>query len=313
MNQDTKLYEHGCAWVDGEFVPIHEARIPLLDTGFIRSDVTYDTVAVWAGNFFRLDDHLARFEGGIQKLRMNPSLTLDEMRQILFGCVRRTGLKNAYVQMILSRGTAPPGSRDPRLFQNRFYAYAIPYVWILTPEKVEEGLHLIIAKDVIRTPPKAIDPTVKNFQWGDLVRGLYEAYDRGGHNVVLCDGEGHLTEGPGFNLFAVYNNILYTPASGVLLGVTRQTVLDIAQEMEVETRVESFKANLLYEADEILISSTAGGIMPVTRLDNKPVGDGKPGELTMSIHRRYWEEHTGGKWTTPVDDPVDDPVDYGAR
>ena len=301
MSQRINMFEEGCAWIDGEFVPIQEARIPLLDTGFLRSDVTYDTVAVWAGSFFRLDDHLARFKNGIQKLRMTSPVAPDEMRQILFGCVRRAGLKDAFVQMILSRGVAPKGSRDPRLYQNRFYAYAIPYVWILPPEKVEAGLHLIVARDVIRTPAYAIDPTIKNFQWGDLVRGLYEAYDRGGQNVVLCDEAGNVTEGPGFNLFALHDNVLYTPEAGVLLGITRQTVLDLAREMKVETRVEALKADLLYEADEIFISSTAGGVMPVTQLDNRPVGDNKAGELTMSIYRRYWEEHAGGKWTTAVD------------
>ena len=232
MSQQLNQFEDGCAWIDGEFYPIQDARIPLLDTGFLRSDVTYDTVAVWEGNFFRLDDHLARFEGGIQKLRMTPPVTPDEMRQILFGCVRRTRLRNAFVQMILSRGVAPKGSRDPRTYDNRFYAYAIPYVWILPPEYVEAGLHLIVARDVIRTPASAIDPTIKNFQWGDLVRGLYEAYDRGGQNVVLCNEAGNVTEGPGFNLFALHNNVLYTPESGVLLGITRQTVLDLAQEMK---------------------------------------------------------------------------------
>lgn len=125
------LYREGCAWIDGDYLPISEARIPIIDSGFSRSDVTYDVVAVWNGKFFRLDDHLARFESSWRRLRMSPPVSPDVIRDILFQCVRRSGLQNAYVDMIMSRGTPPPGIRDPRRFVNCFYAYAIPYVWIV--------------------------------------------------------------------------------------------------------------------------------------------------------------------------------------
>ena len=107
-----------------------------MDSGFTRSDVTYDVVAVWNGKFFRLQDHLNRFERGWKRLRMNPELSVAQMREILFECVRRSGLRNAYVEMIISRGLDEEGSRDPRRFRNRFYAYAIPYVWIGKPGKI---------------------------------------------------------------------------------------------------------------------------------------------------------------------------------
>ena len=93
--------------------------------------------------------------------------------------------------MILSRGVDEDGSRDPRRFSNRFYAYAIPYVWIAKPEIQAAGIHLVIAEKTIRIPSEAIDPTVKNFHWGDLIRGIYEAYDRGGFTAVLPDADGN--------------------------------------------------------------------------------------------------------------------------
>ena len=197
-------FADGCAFIDGEYVPIAEARIPIIDTGFLRSDVTYDVVAVWNGKFFRLEDHLDRFERGWNRLQMKPDVSKDEIREILFECVRRSGIRNAYVDMIMSRGIDEDGSRDPRRFRNRFYAYAIPYVWIVKPEDQEVGTHLVIAEKTIRVPPDAIDPTIKNFHWGDLIRGVYEAYDRGGYTVVLPDADGNITEGPGFNVFVYY-------------------------------------------------------------------------------------------------------------
>ncbi len=138
-------YAAGCAWVEGEYLPIADARIPITDTGFTRSDCTYDVVAVWHGRFFRLDAHLARFECSWQALRLSPPLDREAMADVLHECVRRSGLHEAYVEMIVTRGSPPPGVRDPRRFANRFYAFAIPYVWIATREVQARGLHLAIA------------------------------------------------------------------------------------------------------------------------------------------------------------------------
>jgi branched-chain amino acid aminotransferase len=294
-------FADGCAFIEGAYYPIAEARIPILDTGFTRSDLTYDVVAVWNGKFFRLDEHLNRFQKSWQRLRLNPGLSLEEMRATLFECVRRSGLRNAYVEMILSRGVDEDGSRDPRRFSNRFYAYAIPYVWIAKPAIQAAGIHLVIAEKTIRIPSEAIDPTVKNFQWGDLVRGIYEAYDRGGFTAVLPDAEGNITEGPGFNIFIYYESQLLTPASGVLEGITRQTVLFLAEEQGIPARQTMFNTEVVEKAAEIFITSTAGGVMPVTTVNGKPVGDGKPGPVTTLIQKRYWEAHDEKPWATAVD------------
>ena len=300
----TNPYADGCAFIEGKYLPIAEARIPILDTGFTRSDLTYDVVAVWKGKFFRIDDHLKRFANSYTQLRMNPTIPLAQMREILFECVRRAGIRNAYVEMILSRGIDEDGTRDPRRFRNCFYAYAIPYVWIAKPQDQEAGIHLVIAEKTIRIPSDAVDPTVKNFHWGDLVRGIYEAYDRGGYTVVLPDAEGNITEGPGFNVFVYYRGSLLTPAHGVLKGITRQTVIDLAEEQGIPVRPDMFGADVLMAAEEVFLTSTAGGVMPVTSVNGITIGDGKPGKITTLIQKRYWETHDEGPWTTPVDYPT---------
>ncbi len=297
----NERFAAGCAWVDGEYCPIDEARIPILDMGFSRSDATYDVVAVWHGAFFRLDDHLDRFERSWQLLRMKPPLAREGMREILMECVRRSGLRDAYVEMICTRGVPAPGVRDPRQVANRFYAFAIPYVWISSPEQQAAGLALVIARSTERIAARAVDPSVKNFHWGDLVRGAFEAFDREAHTAVLLDAAGHVTEGPGFNLFAYYRGTLLTPVEGVLQGITRRTVLELAAEEGLPTRAAMFDAEMLVAADEIFLTSTAGGVMPVSSLDGRPVGDGRPGPVTCRLRRRYWEAHAAGPWTTPVE------------
>jgi branched-chain amino acid aminotransferase len=294
-------YAEGCAYIEGHYCPIAEARIPITDVGFLKSDATYDVVAVWKGRFFRLEDHLDRFERSIRALHMSLPVDRDELRRILFECVRRAGLRDSYVDMIATRGVAEGGNRDPRRFSNRFYAYAVPYVWIVRPEQQEKGAHLVIAERTVRIPSHSVDPTVKNFHWADLTRGLYEAYERGGDHAVLPDSDGNLTEGPGFNIFAVKDGELFTPPDGALEGITRRTVLELAEEQGIAIRVEPLAAAWLPSADEVFATSTAGGVMPMTTLDGRPVGSGVPGPVTSLLRDRYWQAHEEERWTTPVD------------
>ena len=301
----------GAAWIDGEFVPARDARIRILDTGFVRSDLTYDVVGVWDGAFFRLDDHLERFKRNWLRLRLTPPLDRPEMRDVLIQLVARSGLREAYVAMIVTRGVPGPGERDPRHFENRFYAYAIPYVWIVSPELQQIGTHVVVARDTRRVPPGSFDPTVKNFQWGDLMRGLYEAYDRNAFTAILTDGEGNVTEGPGFNVFALIDGVLRTPDRGVFDGMTRRTIIELAAIEGIPAQAENMPVSTLYEAAELFMTSTAGGVMPVTTLDGAPVGDGRPGPITMRLREAYWAAHANPRYTTSVTYSADGAEDAG--
>lgn len=291
----------GAAFVEGVYVPVGEARLPLLDWGFLKSDVTYDVVGVWAGRFFRLDDHLDRFFANIERLRLTCPYRREEVAAILHRCVSLARLREAYVEMITTRGLAAAGSRDPRACENRFYAFAIPYVWIAPPEKQKAGLNLVIGSPQ-RIPPESIDPRAKNFHWGDLVRGLFEAYDRGADTVVLLDRDGNVTEGPGFNLFALVGSELVTPPGGVLEGITRRTVIELAESIGRPVRLRPLGARELARAEEIFLTSTAGGVLPVGRLDGRPVGNGRPGPVTRELKGLYWAAHEDPRFTTPVEE-----------
>jgi branched-chain amino acid aminotransferase len=285
--------------VDGDFCPVSEARIPVLDFGLLRSDATYDVVHVWKGHFFRLDLHIERFQRGIAKLRMTLPFDVAELEQILKQCVIRSGLDDAYVEMIMTRGMPRGGSRDPRQAVNRFIAFAIPFGWIANEEQRRRGLNLHISA-IPRIDPASVDPTVKNYHWLDLVAGLFEAYDHGRENVVLIDRDGNLTEGPGFNLFAIHDGDVTTPGRGVLEGITRRTALELCAELNISTDASVLTPDDLRTADEAFITSTAGGIMPVTRIDDKPLGQGLPGPVTKAVTALYWAKHSDPTWTTPV-------------
>jgi branched-subunit amino acid aminotransferase/4-amino-4-deoxychorismate lyase len=295
-------YASGCAWIEGQYVPIAEARIPILDTGFTRSDLSYDVAAVWKGRFFRLDDHIDRLFAGCKRIRITPPASKGEIRSIMIETVRLSKLRDAYVEVVVTRGVPGPGERDPRLWTPCLYAYAIPYVWIVRPEVQDQGgTDVVVARNTRRIPPGSVDPTVKNYHWGDLVRSLYEAYDRDSWLAILPDADGLVTEGAGFNVFAVIDDALYTPARGVLLGITRRTVIEIAKQLGLPVHVGDLPVGELYRADELFLTSTAGGIMPVAKLDGQPVGNGKMGGITEKIRTRYWDLHTDPKLSFAVD------------
>ena len=290
----------GVAYIDGGFCPISEARIPVLDWGFLRSDATYDVVHVWRRRFFRLDAHLDRFLASVETLRLSLPFGRAELTGILKDCVRRSGLDDAYVEMICTRGASPTFSRDPRDAVNRFIAFAIPFSWVGDEDQRRRGLHLAVA-EARRIPPQSIDPRVKNYHWLDLVTGLFEAYDQGAENVLLLDLEGNVAEGPGFNVFAVEAGRISTPASGVLEGITRRTALELAAELGITGGTGVLSPAALKTADEVFITSTAGGIMPIASIDGHRIGRDVPGPITRRLTELYWEKHEDPAWTTPVD------------
>ncbi|WFU39986.1 aminotransferase class IV [Bradyrhizobium sp. CB82] len=296
---DRRLYPHGVAFVDGQYLPMSEAKISVLDWGFLHSDATYDTVHVWNGRFFRLDSHLDRFLTGVERLRMKLPYGRDKISSILKDCVALSGHRSAYVEMICTRGSSPTFSRDPRQAENRFLAFAVPFGSVANKEQLERGLHIAIS-ETVRIPPKSVDPAIKNYHWLDLVSGLFDAYDMGAETALILNTNGHIAEGPGFNVFLVKDGCLRTPAFGVLSGITRRTVFDLCAELGLSATAADITRTELKEADEVFITSTAGGIMPVTRIDHTAIAQGRVGAITRRLMELYWQKHEDPVWSTAV-------------
>ena len=287
--------------MNGEFIQLSEARIPILDWGFLRSDATYDVVHVWKGRFFRLDKHIDRFFQSAEKLRMPCEISRVKLKKILAGCVDRSGLDDAYVEMIQTRGMSPNFERDPRKSEPRFIAFAVPFGWILRPEEFEKGLDVLVSNRR-RISPDSIDSRIKNYHWLDLVSGMYEAYDYGHDTVILIDEENNISEGPGFNIFCVDETGLNSPNKGVLEGITRQTVLDLAKELNLPFQLSSISLEKLKSSNEVFATSTAGGIMPITKINGQLIGQGSPGEITRKLHKAYWGKHSDPSWSVSKED-----------
>ena len=291
MAQSDKTgLEAGAAWIDGEVMPIAAARLPINDWGLIHSDITYDVVPAWDGGFFRLDDYIGRFQNSVAALRLDVGMDSPAIAAALTEMVAASGLRNAYVAMVASRGVPLiPGTRDPRECGNHFYAWCVPYIRVMRADLPDAERSAWIAKSVRRIPETSVDPRVKNYHWGDFTAAMFEAKDMGYETTILLDEDDNVTEGPGFNVFAVKDGRLVTSDHGMLEGISRRTVMEMATELGFDVEVRPLPLAEFMQADEVFMSSSGGGVLAITRVDDRIFANGTTGPITTALHARYWD------------------------
>ena len=289
---NNKDYSRGVAWMRGEIIPTSEAALPVTDWGLTHSDITYDVVHAWDGRFFRLDDYLARFENSLVKCNLSIEQTREDIRHILHEIVSRSQLQRAYVSFVASRGQpSVAGSRDPRDCINHFYAWCVPFVWVFPEEVIKRGARLQIPEQVHRIASNSVDPTAKNYHWGDFTQGLIQAKQASFDNTLLLDADRHVTEGPGFNVFIIKDGQVATPRSGVLKGITRKVSMEVCAFLGYEVSEKDISLNELLDADEVFATTTGGGLVPITRINQHTYSNDVPGEMSLALQATYWEWH----------------------
>ncbi len=291
----------GAAYLDGAFMAVADAKLSIVEWGYRRSDATYDVVSVWDGAFFRLDDHLTRFRASIEAMRFTPKESDADIRAILHQIVRLSGLRNAYVAMDCIRGRPSPGQRyHPVNARSYLAAFAIPYVWQMKPDVIARGAHMIIASTP-RIPDVCLDTRIKNFHWADMTAAMFEAEEKGADNPILLDLDGNVTEGPGYNIFCVADGKVATADRNVLHGVSRLSAIDLCAELGLPCEARAIPVAEFREADEIFATSTAGGIIPITRLDGRILGNDRPGPISERLREAYWAKRQAGWHAEAVD------------
>jgi branched-chain amino acid aminotransferase len=298
MEKDLSL---GAAWMNGHVLPISQATIPVNDWGLVHSDITYDVVPVINGAFFRFEEYLSRFFSSMESLYLDPGMNKSEVQKALHQMVSQSGLRDSYVAMVCSRGRPKiPGSRDPRDCENHFFAWCVPYVHVIKPEIIDQGATAWISQNVYRIPEESVNPRVKNYHWGDFTQGIFEAKDNKYETVILLDFDGNVTEGPGFNVFAVKDGVLITPDRGVLAGVSRKTVLEIADHLGISAVIRPLSVDELLAADEVFLSSSGGGVIPIVRVNETIYGNGVKGPISVRLNEIYWQWTTLERYRDPI-------------
>jgi len=289
---ESQILEGRIAYVNGRFVPIEDARISVLDRGFLYGDGLYETLNVVNGKAFRLDEHLQRLEHSASTLRLPVPLSRDDFRAAILETVRRNGLTDAYVRILLSRGESFP-IIDIRAATRRPTLVILVHSREQPPEVASyfrgSGLHARIVS-IRKVAPTALEPRVKSLNYLNSVLARAEAIESGGDEAIVLDADGFVAEGAGSNIFTLHGSTLTTPTvTSILVGVTRGVVMKLARDSGLEVVERNMTAYDLYTADEIFLTSTYGGITPVTQVDGRPVGPTSPdpGETTLSLRAAY--------------------------
>lgn len=271
-------------WIDGNEVAAESASVSIFDHGFLFGDSVYEVFRGVGEQLLRGEGHLARLERSAARLKLQLPLSRAEQEAEILAAVRAGGHENTYVRLIVTRGVGEVNILPDSCARTTRILILKPLAPF--PERyLEEGMRLAIV-GVVRNPSSAIDPAVKSGNYLNSVMALVEAKERGADDAVMCNTEGHVAECSTSNLFFVRDGVLCTPAleCGILGGVTRQALLETyAPAAGVPTRPGAFTPEELYSADEAFQTSTLKGVMPVCSVDDKTIGSGRPGPITLRL------------------------------
>jgi branched-chain amino acid aminotransferase len=268
--------------VNGALAPADRAAIPVLDHGFLYGDAVYETIRTYDGEPFLLPRHLERLEASCRRIRIAMPPAPDIERE-----VRRTISEAAndesYIRIMVTRGVGPIGYEQSRCPRPSLVVIVLPFRKI-PPESYEKGVSVTIGKRR-RNPVDSLDPAVKSCNLLNNVLAHMEAEDDGAHEAILLNTRGFLAEGTHTNVFFVKDGALKTPSlsCGILSGITREVVLQVARSAGVPVEEGDYLPQDILSADEVFITSTLQEILPVTRLDGRSVGDGRPGVTTRRL------------------------------
>jgi branched-chain amino acid aminotransferase len=284
-------------YIDGNFEPLSVARISPLDQGFLLGDGIFDVVSAWDSKIFMLDAHLDRFFDSMRAARLETRLSREQWVDAIVETTRRNELSDASIRFILTRGVPDGVVADPRHIQPTEMIWAAPYIFLADEEKRSTGIRIMISS-MRGFAPDTLDPRFKCLDRlnSQLIR--LEALEAGYDDAVWLDGHGYVAEAAASNIFVVKNDEIFTPQTGILRGITRATVLELAERGGIPHRESQLTAFDLYSADEVFTCSTAGGPLPVREVSGRAIA--ATGPITERISELYWQMRAEGEYSTPI-------------
>ena len=279
-----------CVYVNGGFVPPSEAKISVFDRGFLYGDGVFEGIRAYQGRVFRLNQHVDRMYRGAKAIMLQPPLGPEELKDIIREGVRRSGAGDCYIRAVLSRGEGDLGL-DPRNCHTPATLVIIFDSIALYPREVyEQGLEIITCS-TRRNLPTAVNPEIKSLNYLNNILAKIEVGRAGAHEGIMLNHIGHVAEATGDNIFVYRDGVIITPPAhtGILEGITRQVVIELAAEMQIPLRQDALTVYEVYGADECFLTGTAAEIVPVSRVDGREIGDGQPGPITKRLMARFKE------------------------
>jgi len=277
-------------YINGKFYEKNEAKVSVFDHGLLYGDGVFEGIRSYSGLVFKLKEHIDRLFESAHGIMLNIPLSKEQITKAVVSTLKENGLKDGYVRLIVTRGVGDLGL-DPRKCKGNATVIIIADKVTLYPKELYNKGMDIVTVATTRNSHEALNPQMKSLNYLNNILAKIEAVQLGYEEALMLNDQGYVAECTGDNIFIVSKGELYTPPEimGVLRGVTRDTVLEIAMKNKIPTHEHVFTRHELYIADECFLTGTAAEIIPVVKVDGRIIGSGKPGKMTLSLIKKFKE------------------------
>src|SRR5262249_25687492 len=277
----TKVY------IGGKFFDKSEAKVSVYDHGLLYGDGIFEGIRIYSGKVFRLREHIDRLYESAKHIALEIPLSYDKMVKAVEETVQINKKRDGYIRLVVTRGAGGLGL-DPRKTTDPQVIIIVDDISMYPPELYENGLDIVTAS-IIRNHPNALSPRIKSLNYLNNILAKIEAHRAGCQEALMLNHQGEVAECTGDNIFLVKHGLLRTPPinAGILEGVTRNTVIELAEAAGIVVEEIALTRHDVYAADEVFLTGTGAEIIPVVKVDGRVIGTGKPGPISRQLRERY--------------------------
>ncbi len=274
-------------YISGKLVPQEEAKVSVFDHGLLYGDGVFEGLRIYSSKVFRLAEHVERLFNSAKAIWLTIPMSPAEMSKAINDTVRANDLVDGYIRVVVTRGAGSLGL-DPNKCSNPQVIIIADVISLYPEELYEKGLE-IITVSVMRTHPAALNPRIKSLNYLNNILAKIEGLQAGCIEALMLNHKGEIAECTGDNIFLVRKGVLFTPPidAGILEGVTRDAVIELAKKANIEVREVPLTKHDVYIADEVFLTGSAAEIIPVVKVDSRTIGTGKPGPMTLDLSKQF--------------------------
>lgn len=274
---------------DGSYVPKEQAVVSVFDHGLLYGDGIFEGIRAYHNRVFKMREHIDRLYESAKTLMLDIGMSKEEMTEVVLETLRRNDLREGYIRLLVTRGVGDLGL-DPRKCPRSSVIVIAANIQLYPEELYEKGLSINTVA-TRRNIAEGVNPRVKSLNYMNNILAKMEAVRMGCAEALMLNQEGYVAEATGDNVFLVKHGVLITPSisEGILEGITRNAVMDLARERGMEVREMRLTRHDVYNADECFLTGSAAEVIPVVEVDGRTIGDGTPGEHTMTLNAAFRE------------------------
>jgi branched-chain amino acid aminotransferase len=274
-------------FIDGKFLSERDAKVSVFDHGLLYGDGVFEGIRIYHGNVFKLREHIDRLYLSAKAILLEIPMTPAELMKATVETCRANKLRDGYIRLVITRGVGTLGL-NPRSCKKASVIIIAGKIQLYPPEYYQRGLD-IVTVPTTRNLHNSVNPAIKSLNYLNNILAKIEANNAGVEEAIMLNAEGFVAECTGDNIFIIRNGALFTPplSAGALYGITRQTVIELAEQTGMKVSEPNLTRYDLFCADECFITGTAAEIVPVVKIDGRVIGSGKPGPLTRKLTEEY--------------------------